>query len=74
MEVIRLPKGHAARIVGRLVLNRRGDWISAVISVTSPMHGTNEFGEFETVEKAETHALNFAGRHHADVLYIEDNT
>lgn len=71
MRVVRLPKG---QIAARLVLTRSGDWIHAVISVKRPMQEISEIGDYESVEKAETHALGFAERLHVDVLYIDDRT
>lgn len=74
MEVVRLPKGRAERIEARLILTRTGQWIRAVTSVKGPMQQASEFGDYETVEKAEAQAINFAQRFRADVLYIEDRT
>lgn len=71
MEVVRLPKG---RTEARLVLTRSGDWIRAVTSVNSLMQGASEFGDYDSAEKAEANAIDFAIRHRADILYIEDRT
>jgi len=71
MEVVRLPKG---RTVAQLVLTRSGESIHAVTSVKGPMQETSEFGYFDSVEKAEAHAKDFAERYRAEVLYIQDGT